>query len=379
MPNRQRFTRPLRGTLDANGNGTLKVTPPPSAGFWSVLTLAGSAKGTPNWDIFFNGNLLQSGSGPTVVLSLHPLGPGETIDIVLTNGSQNTEWTATLLGTLTDSEQDAMSLYQPSSMSSSSSTAVQAPIVALKQTPGDSGIYTINDLAPHTFTFALPPNTQGIRWKWRSTSGATFTQMNLVGNVSGVLNPYNGASFDGQTVGASNQQDQFFIIEATDTAIIVNVDLAAGDVSFELDAYVSPTVVAAQLVGTIGVVDGFAIVTRTSLSALPAPWQAPRSSSLLGLVIGPGATAVIVPGVVGQFVWLFPTSLSIDVAVATGALSLADTTGVGIHQFNLGAIIMNPFLASGLKLSASGRGLQLTNLTGGAITIRGSVPYTQAA
>lgn len=377
MAQRQRFSRAIQGTLDANGRGSLKVSPPPSSAYWAVLTLAASGEGTPNWTVSVNGNEIQSSSGPSVVLSLHPLGPGETLDIDLNNGPQNSSWSGTLYGTLTDDEQDAMSLYQPS-MAAGSSTRVQAPIVALKQQPADSGIYTFSDVVLHTLTLNLPPNTQGFRWKWKSNAGCTFTLMNVKGATTGnTLNPYNGASFDGQVVGAQQQNDQFFILEPTDTQLILTVQLAAGDISTELDAYVSPIVVAAQIVGTIGVLDGFAFVVRTSQTAQAAPWERPRACAVVGQVIAGGATAVIVAGVGGKLVTVFPTSMSVDVAVATGAAAMEDTAAVAFHQFNLGAIIMNPFLASGFPLSATGLGVQLHNLTGGAITLRGSIPYTQ--
>jgi len=382
LANRQRFTRPIQGTLDGSGNGSLTISPPPSSGYWAVLTLAGNAQGTPSWTISSGGNLLQSGSGPTVVLSMHPLGPGETLDIILTNGEQNTGWSATLYGTLTDSEQDAMSLYQPSSMAASSSTAVQAPIVALRQAPSDSGIYTINDVAVHVFQFVLPSNTQGIRWKWRSSGGATFTQMHLLGNNTGVLNPYNGANFDGSVVGASTQEDQFFIVESTDTQILVTVQLAAGDVSFELDAYVSPIVVAAQLVGNIGNKDGFAIVVRTSQTATPAPWQAARLSAgnpgALVAVAG-GARATLVPAVAAQRIYVFDVDLVFGAALAAPDVLLDSGAGT-----NVIAIVGPPgqsfFLnRAGVPSQAVNQPLQLLNNTGAGITFVHTVTYTQAA
>lgn len=274
MANRQRFSRTIQGTVDAAGTGHLTIMPPPSAAYWAVLTVSAAALGNPVWTVSFQGQQLQSGNGSRISLSLHPLGPGETIDINLVNAEQNSAWTGTIYGTLTDDEQDAMSMWTPA-LSASSAITTQSPFVVLKNMAADSGIYKITDAAVHTYTFNLPPNTQGFRWQILSNGGCTITQLTISGDNSDDLVPYaNEGDLSGQVFGPGTQTERWFILSAIDTALTVTVQLANGDIAFEVDAYVSPTVTAVQLTGLIGNSDDFAIVVRESVTA-PAPWQVP--------------------------------------------------------------------------------------------------------
>lgn len=299
---RQRFTRAIQGTLDGNGVGHLTIMPPPSAAYWAVLTFSASAGGTPTWVVSFQGQPLQSGSGGKVALSLHPLGPGETIDVDITDGQQNSTWTGTIYGTLTDSEQDAMSMWTPS-LSASSAIVTNSPFVVLKNVPSDSGIYTVTDAAVHTYTFNLPPNTQGFRWQILSNGGCTITQLTIEGNNSGDLAPYaNTGDFSGFVFSANTQVEQFFILSAIDTQLIVTVHLAAGDVSFEVDAYATSTVQAVQLTGLVGNDDNFAIVVRESQTADPAPWQVPAYVAAGTLAVTVGVDFTLLAGAAG-FAW----------------------------------------------------------------------------
>jgi hypothetical protein len=303
VANRQRFNRTIQGTVDAAGTGHLTIMPPPSSAYWAVLTLSAAALGNPVWTISFQGQQLQSGNGSRISLSLHPLGPGETIDVDLVNAEQNSAWTGTIYGTLTDDEQDAMSMWNPA-LSASSAVTTQSPFVVLKNMAADSGIYTINDVATHTYVFNLPPNTQGFRWQVVSDTGCTITRLDIVGNNSGPLAPYaNEGNLSGQVFGANTQVEAWFILSAIDTALTVTVQLAAGDVKFEVDAYVSPTVTAVQLTGQIGNSDNFAIVVRESQTAPPSPYQVPQYSAG-GTVAVTAGTDFTLLAAVANFRWI---------------------------------------------------------------------------
>lgn len=276
---RQSYRTTLAGTVNAAGSGSFSVNPPPSSAYWAVLTFSAKMNGTPTWRVLLNGEQVQAGQGPRVVLSLPPLSPGETVVVEITDGEQNGAWSGTLYGTLTDSEQDAMSLYQPS-MASSSSTGVQAPVQVLRLQPTDTGFYTFNDLAVHTLTFQLPPNAQAFRWSWAGTAPGGATQLHVLGNNSDAagLTPYSDSIFDGTTFDASTISDTFDVLEASDTQLILTVQLTGGAIVSELDVYLGTNVVEARITGLTGVVDGFAFVVRDDTTTPPSPYKFPQYS-----------------------------------------------------------------------------------------------------
>jgi hypothetical protein len=119
-------------------------------------------------------------------------------------------------------------------------------------------------------------------------------------------------------------------------------------------------------------------VRLLALSDLP-PWTVPNQQpQTIGSSIAALANLTVVAGVVGQQIWVFACSLTVDAAVAGTPLGLQDTSTFELHEF--GTAVLNP--ASYISLSpeplALGRGVMLHNYAPAAAQVpRGSLVYSQ--
>lgn len=253
------------------------------------------------------------------------------------------------------------------------SQAGQAAPLLLKQSPSDSGLYTVNDAAAHTFQFTIPAGAKAVRFVASYAAGTAATNIQLVGDFSSpVLGNYILHSFGALAGGAQNDDTRRLL--PGDTTLTLNVQLSAGSMSFMLSSFSDTADSVVELGGTIGVFDGFPIVVRQSATATPSPWQGPTSTVAFTGNFVAGVPQVLIPGVAGLRVYVHSVFL---VANAATNLSLQDTAGVLVAQGSANGAAIG--LQTDLKgvPTPTGTGLRLvTSLNAG---INGTLSVAQAA
>lgn len=357
----------LAKTLDANGAGIIPVKLPVT-GSWVNAKLSLTAPASAEWAVVVSGTPVTYGRGRRVTLGPEVIQDGETVSVQITGGPPGGQVTGSLNGKAgTPEEVLADYAPQPNTIALDTTSPRQAltpQTVATTKTPpsfqvasgGLSGakIFTIS---PGTIAMRIMVTANGLLFGYR---------LLVLGRESGV-----------QYFGAESAPGSVAVVPSPTLPITVPVD-TEWDQHIEIHVE-NPTQNVDVYVSALNDVEapGQAGAAQSVIIPTPAPWQAPRACAVVGAAIAGGANLVVVAAVASQTVYVFPFQPSIDAAVATGALAAEDTSGVAFYQFNMGSIIMNAFLGAGVPMTA-GLGVRLHNLTGGPVTIRGGIPYTQA-
>ena len=371
----------ISGTTDANGKAVIAV-PLRMTGEWRIVKATLTSAALAEWSITLSGTVTDYRRGRRVILGPELLQPQESVTVTVTGGKPNDTVVGALSG-VAGSADEIVPLF-----------VVQTNSIALDTAFATADLGQVSDVngVGTTKTLTLPVGTIALQILPGSNSA--------------------GSAPLGLTIRGTKSRDTYFFIPSTgagglatnpyyvispqsgfEPQLDITVTAHAAQTDFaEIIALTAPVAQAAVItgVGTSGITSGGQDVSSNAASSIPvvpakfyqpASWQAPLKVINVAVTlnqVGAGDTAVIIPAAFGQTVNLWDVSLSIDTAVATGAVQMETTAPVSIHQFGVSAVNANPFRGSGVPL-AVGVGVQLRNLMGGnPAAMRGSMVYSQA-
>lgn len=230
------------------------------------------------------------------------------------------------------------------------------------QVPAASGVDTLE-------TFTLPIGTLSLAFRTVVTSGVTVRPAILsiedsTGNAYAVQNPIDTLNWA--------------FCPAVDIAgltVDLNNNVGSGDANLRTDVYALPVPVATAFYDR-----GNQTILPVQRNGDPLSWEAPNLFPVrISGVIAAGANLLLRAGAAGQTIRLFDIPLTFDAVVATGDLSLDETSsGTKRVTWNQSVTVPALFSGRGVKL-AVGEGAQLHNNNGAAaITVRGAAMLSQA-
>ena len=220
-----------------------------------------------------------------------------------------------------------------------------------------------------TQTYDLPVGTLSIAFRTVVTGGTTVRPAILsiadhVGSLYEVQSPVDTLNWGFAPV-----------VDILGLEVDLNNSVGSGDAALRTDIYALPVPAATAFYDR-----GNQTILPVQRDGDPLPWEAPNLFPVrISGVIAAGANLLLRAGAAGQTIYLFDIPLTFDAVVATGDLSLDETSsGTKRVTWNQSVTVPALFSGKGVKLAAS-EGAQLHNNNGAAaITVRGAAMLSQA-
>ena len=209
----------------------------------------------------------------------------------------------------------------------------------------------------------VPAGTQAIGFIIDQINNSLPTTVTIIGDQTGhtYINAVSPVAADSLQVAPAALQDT--TVQLSVTAPVASTSL----VHFLAIPY--------PLVTFVRTVTGQALNVN---SLTPAAWQVPNQGPLrIASGMNSGADATLVAAATGVTLRLFDCNIAFDGVSANSTVTLEDSNGGLLHDFETGVQVPAPFHGGGVALPI-GLGVKLHNFAAAAMVVRGSLLYSTA-
>lgn len=289
------LSAPFSGVTDANGQLSLQVIP--SQVLYGLLALTAQAQGNPSWTVSASGQVVGTGSGPTIQLPPLLTYPGQPIVIKVTGALANTNVAGVMSGVGSSDYGTMAAQYNPSGQTINVQTSSQVVVLGTIKLPATGQM------------IAIPPNIRSFLL-WVSSAVSSGSTLTVTGTQSGYVY-LTGTLTRGQPVGPIQRQTFF---QGVDSSLTIT---GAGSGAFVLLGYMDSLSVSDSTQATL-VDTGGGSWGAVKFQAFPLP-------------VGVGAAQLIVSAQSGINFHVAALLLSMTAATGYSALCTSQTAGSEIY------------------------------------------------